>query len=132
MASLLKVAAHYTNIWGVESPLSHRHNVVAPQSLSPMNYYVIAVVPSQRSSSYAERRILFYAKRAGLRTAISCHHLRLLFLKTRHQVAIIVFLSLFNHRVNKTVPDFYEIWHLLCCVRCHSQNLPIYCSGSQK
>ena len=35
MASLLKAAAHYTNIWRDEPPLFYGHNVDAPQSLSP-------------------------------------------------------------------------------------------------
>ena len=123
----MKTAAHYTNIWRDESPVFHRHNVDALQSLFPMNYYVITV-PSQHSSSYAERRILLCAKRAGFRTAISCHHLQLLSLQTRLQAAIIVLLSLFNHRVNKKAQDFDKIWHLLCCIRCHSQSLTTYCS----
>ena len=127
MASLLKAAAHYTNIWRDESSLFQRHNVDASQSLSPMNYYVITV-PSQHSSSYAERSILLRAIRAELRTVISCRHLRLLSLQARLQVAIIVLLSLFNYRVNKTATDFDEIWHLQCCIRCHSQGLTIYCN----
>ena len=46
MASFMTAAAHYTSIWRGDSPLLYRHNVDAPQSLSPINYYVITV-PSQ-------------------------------------------------------------------------------------
>ena len=88
MASLLKAAMHYAYIWRDESPLFHRHNVGAPQSLSPMNYYIITV-PFQHSSSDAER-ILLCAKRAGIRTAISCHHLRLLSLQTSHNCISVI------------------------------------------
>ena len=66
MATLQRAAAYYTNIWCDESPLFYGHNVDAPQSVSPINYYVITV-PSQHSSSYADS---FARQNSG---AVYCH-----------------------------------------------------------